>query len=161
VVGGALAAVKLPSNVAGRASTTYNADNEQSKFNGTSLSYDAAGQLTGDGTNTYTWDARRHLTHISQGRTAIATFVYDAFGRRVNKTLSSTLTQFVYDRMNRVQEQNSSGGVTANLLTGLRLDEYFIRTESFHTSRAPERRSPRRTKTRMGEGRQLAARSRR
>jgi hypothetical protein len=33
-----------------------------------------------------------------------------------------------------VQEQNSSGGVTANLLTGLRIDEYFTRTASSATS---------------------------
>jgi uncharacterized protein RhaS with RHS repeats len=44
------------------------------------LSYDANGNLTGDGTNTYTWDARNHLSAISGGSTA--SFVYDAFGRR-------------------------------------------------------------------------------
>jgi RHS repeat-associated protein len=124
--------VHLPSNIAGGTSTTYNADNEQSKFNGTSHSYDAVGQLTGDGINTYTWDARHHMTGISGGATA--TFVYDAFGRRMSKTVSGTLTQFVYDRLNPVQEQNSSGGAIANLLTGLGIDQYFTRTASSATS---------------------------
>ena len=57
-------------------------------FNGTTLSgacpersrRDGNGNLTGDGTDTYTWDARNHLTAISGGPTA--SFVYDAFGRR-------------------------------------------------------------------------------
>jgi len=79
---GSLGAVTLPANVAGGSSTAYNADNAQSMFNGTSLSYDANGNLTGDGTNTYTWDARNHLTAISGGSTA--SFVYDAFGRRMS-----------------------------------------------------------------------------
>lgn len=125
-----LAAVALPANVAGSPSTTYNADNEQTKFNGASLSFDNNGNLSGDGTNTYTWDARNHLKQIAQGRTTIATFVYDGFGRRMSKTTSGTTTQFLYDGLNPVQELNASDGVVANLLTGLNVDEYFTRTDS-------------------------------
>jgi YD repeat-containing protein len=58
----------------------YKADSEQSQFNGTSLSYDANGNLTGDGTNT--WDARNHLTQITQRRTTVGSFAYGGFGRR-------------------------------------------------------------------------------
>jgi uncharacterized protein RhaS with RHS repeats len=73
------------------------------------------------------------LSTISGGATA--SFVYDAFGRRMKRTIgSSTVTQFVYDRLNPVQELNSSDGVTANLLTGLNIDEYFTRTASGATS---------------------------
>jgi YD repeat-containing protein len=122
--------VTLPSNGASGTSTAYNADNSQTKFNGNSLSYDANGNLTGDGTNTYTWDARNHLTQIAQGRTTTATFVYDGFGRRMRKTLSGTATQFLYDGWNPVQELNGSNGVVANLMTGLRIDEYFTRTDT-------------------------------
>lgn len=46
--------------------------------NGTALTYDLNGNLTGDGTNTYTWDARGHLSALSGGVTA--SFVYDGFG---------------------------------------------------------------------------------
>ena len=131
-----LAAVTLPANVAGGTSTTSNADNSQSKFNGITLSYDTNGNLTGDGTNSYTWDARNHLTQIAQGRTTTATFVYDAFGRGMNKIISGTTTQFLYDGWNPVQELNSTNGVVANLMTGLRLDEYFTRTASGATRRS-------------------------
>jgi len=120
--------VTLPANVTGN--TSYNADNEQSKFNGTSFSYDSNGNLTGDGTNTYTWDARNHLTQITQRRTSVGSFVYDAFGRRMSKTISGATTQFLYDGLNPVQELNGSNGVVANLLTGLRIDEFFTRTDT-------------------------------
>ena len=39
-------------------------------FGGQTLTYDANGNLTNDGTNTYTWDARNHLSAISGGVTA-------------------------------------------------------------------------------------------
>jgi uncharacterized protein RhaS with RHS repeats len=81
--GGRLAAVTLPAAVSS-STTAYNADNEQTKFgSASSLTYDADGELSGDGTNTYTWDTRGHLSTISGGATA--SFVYDAFGRRPSR----------------------------------------------------------------------------
>ncbi len=121
---GTLAAIALPAAVSGN---TFNADNGMSAFNGTTLIYDNNGNLTNDGTNTYSWDARNHLTAIS-GAVA-ASFTYDAFGRRVSKTIAGTSTQFLYDILNPVQEIQA-GAPSANLLAGGRLDEYFTRTDS-------------------------------
>ena len=121
---GTLAAIGLPTTVSGN---TFNADNGMTAFGGATLSYDANGNLISDGTNTYTWDARNHLTAIS-GAVA-ASFTYDAFGRRASKTIAGATTQFLYDWWNPAQELQ--GGVpSANLLTGLRIDEYFARTDS-------------------------------
>ena len=54
----------------------------------------------------------------------------------MKKTINGTVTQFLYDRLNPVQELNGSHppAVIANLLTGLRIDEYFTRTASSTTS---------------------------
>jgi RHS repeat-associated protein len=57
-----------------------------------------------------------------------ASFAYDAVGRRRSRTVGSTTTQFLYDGLNPVQEL-ASGTPTANLLTGLGIDEYFTRTD--------------------------------
>jgi hypothetical protein len=57
-------------------------------------------------------------------------FVYDAFSRRISRAIGNTTTQFLYDGWNPVQELNGSNGVVANLLTGLRIDEYFTWTYS-------------------------------
>jgi hypothetical protein len=61
----------------------------------------------------------------------VATIGYDAFGRRKAK-VTATATQYLYDGLNPVQElsSGSSPTVNANLLTGLRIDEYFTRTDS-------------------------------
>lgn len=125
---GTFAQSQLPSAVAGN---SFNAANEMTAFNGTPLTYDANGNLTNDGTNTYAWDARNHLTAISGPNTA--SFAYDADGRRAQKTVNSTSTQFLYDGLNPVQEiQNSAP--SANLLNGLGVDQHFERTDSSGTS---------------------------
>ncbi len=61
----------------------------------------------------------------------VATIGYDAFGRRQTK-VTATARQYLYDGLNPVQELTGATppGVTANLLTGLRIDEYFTRTDS-------------------------------
>jgi RHS repeat-associated protein len=112
---------------------TFNADNEMTSFlYGNPLTYDANGNLTSDGTNTYTWDARNHLSAISGAAPGSFAYVYDALNRRVSKAVAGTTTQFVYDGLNPVQELQS-GSASANLLTGLNLDEYFQRTDSAGT----------------------------
>jgi len=124
---GSFAQTNLPAAVSGN---TFNADNEMTAFGGQALTYDANGNLTNDGTNNYTWDARSHLNAISGGSTA--SFQYDPLGRRALKTVNSATTQFLYDGHNPVQELDGSSppNVTANLLTGRRIDEYFTRTDS-------------------------------
>src|SRR4029077_17902396 len=59
-----------------------------------------------------------------------ASFWYDGAGRRRKKTVSGMTIGFLYDRLNFVQEQSGVGTPTANLLTGLRIDETFTRTDS-------------------------------
>ena len=130
-MGGSLAAVNLPQAVSGN---TFNAGNEMTAFNGTALSYDANGNLTNDGTNTYTWDARNHLSAISGA--VSASFVYGPFGRRTGRNVNGVVTQFLYDGLNPVAELDGASppNVTASLLTGLGIDEYFTRTDSSGTT---------------------------
>ncbi len=121
---GSLAQSNTPTPVSGNA---FNADNEMSGFNGATLTYDNNGNLTADGTNAYSWDARKHLTGISGAATA--SFAYDAAGRRVRKTVNGTTTQSLYDRLNPVQELDGTNTPTAAMLTGLGIDEYLARTD--------------------------------
>jgi len=124
VVGGSWARTGLP---AALNSATYNAANQQLTFGGTALTYDLNGNLSSDGTNTYTWDARNQLVAISGG--SAASFQYDAQGRRTSKTISGAQTGFVYDNLVPVQELNGST-ITANLLAGPGIDEYLTRTDT-------------------------------
>jgi RHS repeat-associated protein len=57
-----------------------------------------------------------------------ASFEYDGAGRREKKTINGSLTEFLYDGVNPVQE-TSGATVLANILTGLGIDEFFSRTD--------------------------------
>jgi RHS repeat-associated protein len=122
-VGGSLAATGFPNPVT---SATYNPDNQLTNWNGTTISYDANGNMVSDGTHSYTWDERNRLSSIDGGSTA--SFVYDPFGRRQSKTMFGITTAFLYDLVNPVQELSGTTP-TANLLVG-GLDKVFMRTDT-------------------------------
>lgn len=107
---------------------TFDLDDRKTSFNGQALTYDANGNLTNDGTNSYTWNARNQLTQISRGGTVQLSFSYDALGRRIAKTVGSgTPTQYLYDGANVVQE--TQGSSVNPVLNGLGIDERFARND--------------------------------
>ena len=106
---------------------TFDLNNRQTGFNGQTQAYDTDGNLTGDGVKTYTWNARNQLTQITQGSTVLASFGYDALGRRATKTLNGVTTALLYDGQNAVQE--TQGSSINPILTGLGIDERFARNE--------------------------------
>jgi RHS repeat-associated protein len=117
-VGGSLASANLP---AALTSASYNANNQLTQWGAASLSYDLNGNMTSDGTSSMSWNARDQLSAL--GGTS---FAYDALGRRIQTASGNA---FLYDGVNAVQELSGST-VTANLLTGLGVDEVFTRTDS-------------------------------
>jgi RHS repeat-associated protein len=132
-MGGSLAQVNLPAAIT---STTYDAANRLTAWGTHALAYDDNGVLSSDTdtvTQTYTWDERERLKQLKQGSATIASFQYDAFNRRAGKTIGSITTNFLNDGWQTVQELSGST-VTANLLTGLDIDELFRRSESATTS---------------------------
>ncbi len=80
-----------------------------------SYGYDSAGNLTGDGSKTYTWDALNRLVKITYANSASSEFTYDAFGRRVKiieKNSGGTVTEtrhFVWDGMEIAERRDASG----------------------------------------------------
>ena len=118
------AASLLPDAVA---SASYDPANQQTMFGGASLAYDANGNLTGDGLNTYVWDSRNRLVEITGG--VSASFRYDPLGRRSSKTVNAILSQYMYDGNNVVAEVGG-GAVGASYLRSLSIDEAFIRQSS-------------------------------
>ncbi len=127
-IGGTWARTGIPQAVT---STSYNTGNQQVLFDDKTLTYDNNGNLTAitdaTGTTLYTWNARNQLGAIS-GPGVSESFVYDGTGRREKKTANGSLTEFLYDGMNPVQE-SSDVTVLANILTGLGIDEHFTRTD--------------------------------
>jgi RHS repeat-associated protein len=131
--GGSFARSTIPPALA---TASYNVNNQQTTFGTNTLTYDFNGNLQtvtdAGGTATYSWNARNQLAGISATGFA-ASFSYDSFGRRTGKTIQGTTTNFVYDGLNPVQEK-AGATVTANLLTGLGIDEFLTRTDGVGTS---------------------------
>ena len=128
-VGGSLARTGLPQALA---SAAFDAGNRLTTSAGATLSYDLNGNLTSDGTTSYTWNARDQLAGLSGG--VSASFQYDSVGRRRGKTISGTTTNYLYDGLNLVQELTSGGTPTADLLTGLGIDETLTRADGSGTT---------------------------
>ncbi len=120
-VGGSLARTGFPQPVT---SAIYDAANELKQWNSLNLSYDAAGNLLNDGSNSYIWDARNQLASVGT-----MSFQYDALGRRLQNGAG---TQFLYDGSNAVQELSGTTPI-ANRLTG-GIDEFFSRSDAPGTS---------------------------
>jgi RHS repeat-associated protein len=73
------------------------------------FTYDANGNLTGDGVKTYEWDAANRLVAVKQGGNTLASFTYDGNGRRATKTAGSLAITYVYDGAQFLEERPSAG----------------------------------------------------
>jgi len=108
----------------------YNSNNQivtPSRFQ-----YDAAGDLTGDGSQTYTYDAAGRITAVDGGSTA--TYVYDAFGRRARKTVGGVNTDYIRDKDGQVLAEMDPNWSTGYAYFGGRLlAEYRNSTTYFVT----------------------------
>jgi RHS repeat-associated protein len=126
---GSLARMEVPASDITDA--TYDVSNRLLTWNGQSYSYDDDGNLIGDGTNSYQWSERNRLASISNATNTVASFQYDALGRRVAKTVGGVTTGFLYDRKNVAQElagADSAAAVTAHLVAA-GIDATFLRIE--------------------------------
>jgi RHS repeat-associated protein len=131
-IAGSYARTNLPTAIPGT-NASYNVNNQQTAWGAASAiahTYDFNGNLTADGTYTYLWNARNQLREVKQGATTIALYEYDAFGRRKQKSINGTITKFLYDGHNFIQEQGSTGNAVANIFGGLALDEQYARIKT-------------------------------
>jgi len=88
-------------------SYTPNGLNEYSAVGGVSFSWDARGNLTSDGSTTYSYDLENHLTVASGAHNASLT--YDPLGRLYQLASGSNVTTFLYDDDRISLESDASG----------------------------------------------------
>ncbi len=123
-VGGTYARTGLPQPFT---TALYNDANRLTQRGTATLTYDNNGNLTHDGAASYTWNGRDELASIS-GPGLSASFQYDAFGRRIGRSVNGNQVNYLYNGLNTVQELSGTTP-TANLLTG-NVDEVFTRSDS-------------------------------
>jgi RHS repeat-associated protein len=111
--------------VSGSQTTNYtvNALNQYTQISGTSLTYDYNGNLTGDGTYTYAYDYANRLMEVKSGGTTIASYKYDALGRRIEKVTTNGTIRFVLDKDRVIGEYDESDVLLAEYTFGNGIDE--------------------------------------
>jgi len=90
--------------------------NRVATINGAAVSIDAAGQITNDGLNTYTWDDAGRLKTVSRAGQLRATYHYDHKHRRTRKVTTAAAPQgaktlfFHYDDQDRLIAETTETG---------------------------------------------------
>jgi RHS repeat-associated protein len=91
------------------ASTSNRLTQTQDVGGTSSVSYDAAGNISGDGTNTYTYNDRGRMTSASTASGTV-TFTYNGLNQRASKALGGASTYYVYDEAGQlVGEYDNTG----------------------------------------------------
>jgi RHS repeat-associated protein len=81
--------------------------NQIATVNAVGFSYDAAGNVTNDGSHSYTFDAENRVVSIDGGA---AQYSYDHRNWRVKKIASGATTHYVWEGGQVLAEHNSGGG---------------------------------------------------
>jgi len=103
-------------------SYTPNTLNQYSQVGSTSYMYDPNGNLTSDGVNAYAYDAENHLISAA-GSFGTASYISDAFGRRIAKTVNGVTTKFTWDGDQLLEELDSTHAQLAEYVNGPGIDE--------------------------------------
>jgi RHS repeat-associated protein len=106
-------------------SYTANGLNRYTNVAGATFSYDARGNLTGDGSRTFSYDVENRL--LTVGGSGSMTLDYDPLGR-LRQTIAGVTTQFLYDGDRLVAEYTtgSPGTVVRRYVHGAGIDEPLV-----------------------------------
>ncbi len=86
------------------------------------LTHDANGNLTGEGTWTFAYDAENRLRTANRVGTA-ATYLYDPLGRRQAKVVNGVTTSFLSDGSEEVAEYTGAGALLRRYIPGPGTDQ--------------------------------------
>ncbi len=103
-------------------SYTVNNLNQYASVGGASFSYDLNGNLTGDGVNTYTFDRENKLTSATTPTNNV-TYTYDPMGRRVEKSVNLTVTNYLQDGDEEITEYDGAGNLLRRYIYGPSVDD--------------------------------------
>ena len=106
----------------GTTNYTANSLNQYTQVGGATYAYDSNGNLTSDGTFTYTYDYENRLTSATKTGTT-ATYKYNTFGRRIEKTVNGITTRFLYDGEHIIAEYDTQGNLKTKYIYGPAVDE--------------------------------------
>ncbi|WP_253734428.1 RHS repeat-associated core domain-containing protein [Methylomonas sp. ZR1] len=109
----------------GTRSYTANGLNQYATAAGSTLSYDANGNLGGDGVWTYAYNLDNQLTSANKTGSANS-LAYDGAGRLSQTTLAGVVTNLSYDGSDLVAEYNSTGTLLRRYVHGPGVDQPLV-----------------------------------
>ena len=126
-----------PAPTASLINYTANSLDQYSAVGAVTPTYDGNGNLTFDGTFTYSYDAESRLISAS-GAGNSATYAYDALGRRKSKTVNGTTTIFVQDPQGRalIDYNGATGAIGDWYAFGLGPNDALAQMSGAGTTRA-------------------------
>jgi RHS repeat-associated protein len=114
-----------------RSNYQYNELNQLLEDDSCTYAYDLDGNMvqqvnknTGD-TTTFTYDIENKLVQVGKPG-MLAQYSYDAFGRRIGKTVNGVVKHYRYDRENLIFEMNGQDSIAANYTFGPGIDNTLM-----------------------------------
>ncbi|MCF6249897.1 MAG: DUF6531 domain-containing protein [Methylococcaceae bacterium] len=106
------------------ATTTYTANNlnQYTQAGTVRLNYDGNGNLHRYKSNKYIYDAENRLT-IASTPSGVVTYTYDSMGRRIQKNVGTSVTKYLYDQDQVLEEFNGTGQLLRKYIYGPGLDQ--------------------------------------
>ena len=106
----------------------YNSSNQLTSLPSASYTYDnngnTASKTDSGGTTQYSWDYENRLTQVTlPGSGGTVLFKYDPFGRRIQKSSTNGITNYLYSGENAVADVDSSGAFIARYLQSGDVDQ--------------------------------------
>lgn len=101
--------------------------NQYTSVGGATVTHDARGNLTGDGSRTFSYDLENRLTSVSGS--AAMTLSYDPLGRLRQTAAGSGSVQMLYDGDRMVAEYDSAGALLRRHVHGPGVDEPILSYE--------------------------------
>lgn len=96
--------------------------NQYSNVAAVTQTFDNNGNLTGDGTWTFVYDPENRLTSATKTGIA-ASYLYDRFGRREQKTVGSAITKYLLDGPSVIEEYEGTNTRSARYVYAPNIDE--------------------------------------
>ncbi len=96
--------------------------NQYLQANDIEYAYDQNGNLTSDGTNTYSYDDDNQLINIVLSNET-KSFLYDPLGRQVKMASTAESNEFIHKGFQKIAEYSKSGDLTKKFVFGVDIDE--------------------------------------
>jgi RHS repeat-associated protein len=119
---------------------TVSLDNEYTVIDAGAVTNDANGNLTVHAGLTFSYDWANRLVEVLDGTVALASYTYDALGRRVSRTTGGTTTRYIHSGSQVIEEYEDSGpgfSLARRYVLGPGLDQPILMDDAGATTDGP------------------------